>query len=303
MPSTKSASSTKSALGVLHLSTVLMAFTGLFSQLIELPAWDITGYRTWVAAAALFAWVWWREGQVALACKRDYLRMLILGSLLCVHWISFFHSMQIANIAIGMLSLYAYPVITVFMEPLLKRTRIDWRDVISGILVLGGIYFLIPEFDFNNSMTQGVLWGILSAFTFALRNLLLGIWFSGQSASRSMSYQVLIVALLMTPVIIASPHRPTPQDCWLLLGLGLLFTALSHTLFGYALRYLKAKTVGLVACLQPVYAIIYGVVLLRSIPDIATWIGGAIIVVAAIYESVREHQKAGIYAEVSSVSR
>ena len=83
------------------------------------------------------------------------------------------------------------------------------------------------------------------------------------------------------------------MDCWLLLFLGLLLTALSHTLFGYALRYLKAKTVGLVACLQPVYAIIYGMVLLHSMPDTATYLGGAIIVSAAIYESVREHRKAG----------
>lgn len=114
-----------------------------------------------------------------------------------------------------------------------------------------------------------------------------------------MSYQVLIVALLMTPVILSSPHAPTPMDCWLLLFLGLIFTAVSHTLFGYALRYLKAKTVGLVACLQPVYAVIYGIVLLHSIPDIATCIGGAIIVTAAIYESVREHNKALVASELS----
>ena len=77
------------------------------------------------------------------------------------------------------------------------------------MFVLIGIYFLVPEFDFANSMTQGVLWGVVSAFTFALRNLLLGYWFSGQSSARSMSYQVLIVALLMTPVIFTSAHVPS----------------------------------------------------------------------------------------------
>jgi len=143
-------------------------------------------------------------------------------------------------------------------------------------------------------MTQGVLWGIASAFTFALRNLLLGHWFSGQSSARSMSYQVLIVALLMTPVILTSVHTPTKVDWGLILILGLLFTAFSHTLFGYALRYLKAKTVGLVACMQPVYGVIYGVIFLHSIPDVATFIGGAIIVTAAIYESLREHNKSVI---------
>jgi drug/metabolite transporter (DMT)-like permease len=214
--------------------------------------------------------------------------------LLCVHWITFFHSMQVSNIAVGMLSLYAYPVMTVFMEPLLKGTKIDWGDVASGMFVVVGIYFLVPEFDFANNMTQGVLWGVVSAFTFALRNLLLGHWFSGQSSARSMSYQVLIVALLMTPVILTSTHKPTHVDWGLILVLGLFFTAFSHTLFGYALRYLKAKTVALVACMQPVYGVLDGVIFLHSIPDTATFIGGAIIVTAAVYESLREHNKAAL---------
>jgi drug/metabolite transporter (DMT)-like permease len=285
-------SSTKSALITLHLGAVLMAATALFSQIINLPAWDITGYRTWIAAGVLFAWVWWREGSIKLASARDYRRILLLGILLCVHWITFFHSMQVSNIAIGMLSLYAYPVMTVFMEPLIKRTRIEWGDVVSGLFVIVGIYFLVPEFDFSNSTTQGVLWGIVSALSFALRNLLLGHWFSGQSAARSMSYQVLIVAVVMTPVLIISTYTPSKVDVQLLMILGLIFTAFSHTLFGYSLRYLKAKTVGLVACMQPVYGVIYGVIFFHSIPDMATCIGGAIIVTAAVYESLRQHQAA-----------
>lgn len=287
-------SSTKSALITLHLGTALMAVTGLFSQIIDLPAWDITGYRTWIAAAALFVWVWWREGSIALHSARDYRRIILLGVLLCIHWVTFFHSMQVSNIAVGMLSLYAYPVMTVLMEPLLKGTKIDWGDVVSGLFVVAGIYFLVPEFNFANSMTQGVLWGVVSAFTFALRNLLLGYWFSGQSAARSMSYQVLIVALLTTPVLFLSSHAVTHVDWWLLILLGLFFTAFSHTLFGFSLRYLKAKTVGLVSCLQPLYAVIYGMIFLHSIPSMATFIGGAIIVSSAVYESVREHNKAAL---------
>ena len=271
-----------------------MAATGLFSQIINLPAWDITGYRTWIAAGVLFAWVWWREGYVKLNSAQDYRRMLILGVLLCVHWTTFFHSMQVSTIALGMLSLYAYPVMTVFMEPLLNGTKINWGDVASGMFVIVGIFLLVPEFDISNTMTQGVLWGVVSAFTFALRNLLLGHWFSGQSSARSMSYQVLIVALLMTPVILTSTHKPTHVDWGLVLVLGLFFTAFSHTLFGYALRYLKAKTVGLVACMQPVYGVIYGVIFLQSIPNAATLIGGAIIVTAAVYESLREHNKTAL---------
>ena len=227
-------SQTKSAMMTLHFSVLLMGATGLFSQLIKLPAWDITGYRTAIASVVLFAWLIWRERSIGLGSLRDYLRMFLLGVLLCIHWITFFHSMQVSSVAVGMISLYAYPVMTVFLEPWIKRIRLDWRDVISGVLVLVGIYLLVPEFDLTNTTTQGVLWGVLSALVFALRNLLLGHWFSGQSATRSMSYQVLIVALLMTPVMVFSRHEPTPHDWWLLIGLGIVYTAYTHTLLGSA---------------------------------------------------------------------
>ncbi|HEY8938529.1 MAG TPA: DMT family transporter [Cellvibrio sp.] len=281
----------KSALLTLHLGAFMMGATGLFSKIIDLPAWDITGYRTWIAAAILFIWVWWRERNIALKAPRDYGRMLILGALLALHWVTFFHSMQVANIAVGMISLYAYPVVTVFLEPWIKRTQLDWRDVVSGVLVLVGIYWLVPEFDVSNNLTEGVIWGIISALAFAVRNLLLSHWFSHQTAARSMSYQVLIVALLMTPVLLLSNHQPTEKDWWLLICLGIVFTAVTHTLLGFSLRYLKAKTVGLVACLQPVYAVIYEIFLLHEIPATSTLVGGAIIMGAAIYESVREHKK------------
>jgi len=285
-------SSAKSALLTLHLGAFLMGATGLFSKIIELPAWDITGYRTWIAAVVLFAWVYWRERSIGLKAPRDYGRMLVLGILLAMHWVTFFYSMQVANIAVGMISLYAYPVVTVFLEPWIKRTKLDWRDVVSGFLVLIGIYCLVPEFDIDNNMTQGVIWGVISALTFAVRNLLLSHWFSDQTAARSMTYQVLIVALLMTPILFLSSHQPSTPDWWLLLCLGIVFTAFTHTLLGYALRYLKAKTVGLVACLQPVYAVIYEIAVLHTYPDWSTIIGGSIIMAAAIYESVREHNKA-----------
>ncbi len=285
------ASPAKSALLTLHFGAFMMGATGLFSKLIQLPAWDITGYRTWIAAAVLFIWVWWRERNIALKSPRDYGRMLVLGALLALHWVTFFYSMQVANIAVGMISLYAYPVVTVFLEPWIKRTKLDWRDVLSGMLVLCGIYCLVPEFDVDNNTTQGVIWGVVSAVTFAVRNLLLSYWFSNQSAARSMSYQVLIVALLMTPVLFLSNHQPCEKDWWLLICLGIIFTAVTHTLLGFSLRYLKAKTVGLVACLQPVYAVVYEIFLLHEIPDSGTLIGGAIIMAAAIYESVHEHHK------------
>src|SRR5690606_8342285 len=141
----------------------------------------------------------------------------------------FFHSMQVSSVAVGMISLYAYPVMTVFLEPWIKRIRLDWRDVISGVLVLVGIYLLVPGLDLTNTTTQGVLWGVLSALVFALRNLVRGHGFSRRAATRPMRSQAPFAALPRPPVTVCSPHWPTAGDWWLLIGPGIVFTAYTRT--------------------------------------------------------------------------
>ena len=272
---------------VLHLTVVLMGATGIFARVIDLPAWEITGYRTAIAAAVLFAWVQWREGAVGLDSARDYARMLLLGVLLGLHWVTYFHAMQLSSVAIGMIALFAYPVMTVFLEPFFTRIRLNWRDLISGVLVLLGVYLLVPEFDLANNTTQGVLWGLFSALLFALRNILLGHWFSEVSAARSLAYQTAVTALMIAPALLWVGELPRVGDVGLVLLLGVLFTAVAHALLGYSLRFLRPKTVGLVSCMQPVYGVLYALLLLGSVPTLATIVGGLLVSLAAFYETLQ----------------
>lgn len=272
---------------VLHLTVVLMGATGIFARVIDLPAWEITGYRTAIAAAVLFAWVQWREGAVGLDSARDYARMLLLGVLLGLHWVTYFHAMQLSSVAIGMIALFAYPVMTVFLEPFFTRIQLNWRDLISGVLVLLGVYLLVPEFDLANNTTQGVLWGLFSALLFALRNILLGHWFSEVSAARSLAYQTAVTALMIAPALLWVGELPRVGDVGLVLLLGVLFTAVAHALLGYSLRFLRPKTVGLVSCMQPVYGVLYALLLLGSVPTLATIVGGLLVSLAAFYETLQ----------------
>lgn len=283
----------KSPLLTLHLTVVIMGAVGLFARTIDLPAWDIIGYRTIIATVALFLWLACTRVRITFDQPHNYGRILILGLLLGGHWITYFHSMQISSIAIGMIALYSYPVITVLIEPIFTGERLDWRDFLSGFVVLLGVYCLIPDFDMTNQITQGVLWGLLSALLFALRNVLVGHWFRQQSAAQVLGYQSLVVAVCLLPVLYLSESRPSAEDLGLIFILAIVFTAIAHAMLGYSLRFLRAKTVGLVSCLQPVYGAFYAFILLGSQPDFWTIVGGLLIGVTALYESLREHGKRG----------
>jgi drug/metabolite transporter (DMT)-like permease len=78
-----------------------------------------------------------------------------------LHWITYFYSLQLSNVAIGMLSLFTYPVMTSLLEPVFLKTQFSKMHLLLGVLVLIGIYFLAPSFDTENDYFLAILIGLL----------------------------------------------------------------------------------------------------------------------------------------------
>ena len=274
-----------------HSAVLIFGLTALFSKLITLSALEITLLRSVFAVFIIFAIFLWQKKSIKLSHPKDYGIVILLGVLLALHWVTYFHSMQISSIAVGVIALYTFPIITVFLEPLFHGERPHIKDVISAFTVLFGIYLLVPEFSLSNETTQGILWGVLSALFFALRNIVQGHYFKGYTARHSLFYQTLVTLIVLLPFSFEVIPAVTNIQWGQLLILGVFFTALPHTLFAFSLLNLKAKTVSLVACVQVVYATIFAALLLSEWPQLSTVVGGLIVVSAAMYESYTTGRK------------
>lgn len=277
--------STHKGLLAVHSAVFIFGLTALFSKLIELPALEITLLRSVFAVLALWLVIRWSGGPLSLGSVRSYTIALLLGVLLAGHWVTYFHSMQVASIAVGVIALYTFPVMTVFLEPFFHGSKPHWIDIFSGVAVLFGIYLLVPEFRLEDTITRGVLWGMLSALLFALRNIIQGRYFSQYPARQALFYQVLVTIVVLLPFGGQVISEVTTLQWGQLALLGVVFTALPHTLFAFSLRHFRAKTASLVACLQVVYATLFAALLLDEWPAATTIVGGIIVVTAAGVET------------------
>ena len=268
-----------------HTAVLIFGLTALFSKLISLTALEITLLRSLFAALIIAILFFWHGTSLQLAKAKDYGIVILLGVLLAIHWVTYFHAMQVASIAVGVIALYTFPIITVFLEPLFHGEKPHLKDIISALAVLFGIYLLVPDFSLSNETTQGLLWGIFSALFFALRNIVQGHYFKGYTAKHSLFYQTLVTFVVLLPFSFEVIPEVTTFQWGQLLVLGLFFTAVPHTLFAFSLLNLKAKTVSLVACVQVVYATTFAALVLSEWPQLSTVIGGLIVVSAAMYES------------------
>lgn len=273
----------------LHSAVLLFGGTALFSKLIGLPALDITVYRTGVAAVVLFILLTLQKKKITLVSAKDYGVAILLGVVVGIHWVTYFAGMQMAGVTIGIIAFFTYPVITVFLEPLLNKTKVKskpkLKDVVIAFIVLIGILLLIPEVNLGNQVTLGIITGVFSAFFFALRNILHKNYFSHYSGPHTMLYQTL-VAFLMLGLFVEVPPMEVSTDDWaLILLVGIIFTAMPHALFASSLRHLSATTAGLISCLQPLYASVLAFLLLNEWVNVLTIIGGVLVISAALFET------------------
>lgn len=287
---TNNVTARQSGLLELHLAVMLFGGTALFSKLIPLSALDITLLRCAVAAIVLALIVKLSRARLQLVDAKDYLVAIGLGVLVSLHWVTYFASMQLSSVAIGMIAFFTYPVMTVLIEPLVTGSRLKMTDVISGVLVLIGVILLIPEPSLGNDTTLGIAIGVLSAMLFTARNLLHKRYFSRYSGPHAMFYQTLVAVIFLFPWHQAQLSDISSHVWWLILLLGIVFTAAPHALFAAALRNLSAKTVGLVSCLQPFYGAMLALFLLGEQLSTRTVIGGLLIVATAIFETQQSHK-------------
>lgn len=271
------------AIAALHAAVLLFGFAGLFGKWIVLSPVLIVLGRTLVAAMALAVFSLNRLQRVG----RPDLRMIASGAVLALHWVTFFAAIQASSVAVGLLGYAAFPVFTLALERLLLRRRLRGVDAATAVLVVSGLVLVVPQWSADSAVVRGLAWGLVSAFTFAL----LAVLNRGAAARRSALdialWQNAAAALCLLPFASAAFATATPgsRDFLLLLVLGVVCTALAHTLFIASLRIVTAHVASVVAALEPVYGMALAWVLLAEVPTSRMWGGAALLVAAAIVAS------------------
>jgi len=277
----------------IHIAVFLFGFAGLFGKFVDCDPLYIVFARTFFAAIALFFYAAMAAGIPLFKFKRNQMLVFILqGILLGIHWWSFFVSIQIASVAVGLVTFSTFPFFVTFLEPLLFKDRLKKTDIATATAVFIGVILVIPELDFNNNITKGAAYGIFAGFTFALLALVNRKNAQTCDAVAVAFYQNLFAAIfLVLPLTFVKAVPPVVSDLPNLLFLGVACTAFSHTLFINALTRIRAQTAAVIAGLEPVYGIIIAFLWLNEVPQMRTLIGGAIIIGATIAAGMQGQKK------------
>jgi drug/metabolite transporter (DMT)-like permease len=273
----------------IHAAVLLFGFAGLFGDMRILPlsAVVIVFVRVVFASGTLLLAALVRRDILRFISRRSLFAFALLGILLAAHWTTFFQSVKDAGVAVALITFTTFPVFVAFLEPLFFREKLHAIEVLHAILALAGIAILQPHFELNNRATQGILWGIASGGTFALLTLLNRRFVRQYSSMTIALYQDLFAAAVLLPFVFASGQAVTLRDLLLLAVLGVLCTAVAHSLFIAGMHGISARTASMIACLEPVYGTLLAVLFLGDSLSLRTLLGGILILGVAFHATVK----------------
>ncbi len=274
----------------INLAMLFVSTSGPLARYVQLPAMVIICVRAIIACFLLYFYCRYKKVSFYVAVK-DRIPLVISGLFLCIHWVTYFYSLHLSNVAIGMLSLFTYPVITAFLEPFVLKTKFEKMHLLLAFLVLLGIFYLAPNFDLESNYTKAIGLGLLSAFIYALRNLLLKKSVASYNGSSLMFYQVAIAGFVLLPTLFFTDVSLVIEQWMPLLALALLTTAIGHTLFLNSFKNFSITSASILGSVQPIYGIILGVLFLHEVPTWRTIIGGGLILSSVVVESIRSMKK------------
>ena len=273
-------------IGIISILVALpfVSLTGLFGKFLTIaPLLIVQGRSIFAFGTLLIALLVMRK-KLFFQDYREWIWLMVSGSILGIHWIAFFEAIQVSTVAIGLLSFASYPLFTTLLEPLFFKEVLRRKNVLAALIVICGLAIMAtsseePNAIISGSVIQGLLWGLLAGFGFSVLTLLNRAYVRNHSPLLLTCWQNGFAALVLLPWSLTESWMISGKDWGLLFILGVICTVGGHTLLINGLRHVKAQIASLlIAGLEPVGAIVFALFLLGEIPSLQTLLGGLLIV-------------------------
>lgn len=277
----------KKAFLQLHIAVFLAGFTGILGRLITLNEGMIVWYRLLLTAATM--WI------LFILMKKlqkipflDILKITGVGFIAAMHWVTFYGAIKYSNVSVALVCFSAIGFFTALFEPLILKKKMNWTELLLGLITLVGIYII---FHFDTQYKTGIIVGIISAILASLFPIFNREFLKRINVETMLTWQqtggLLTLSILLPFYLQQFPTEnfiPSLGNFGWLLVLSWFCSVIAFQLSANALKRLSAFTVNLTYNLEPVYGIILAFMVYKENQFLSQWffVGFGIIALALI---------------------
>lgn len=179
----------------------------------------------------------------------------------------YFEVFSQSNLSLAVTLLYTGPLFVTILSRIFFKELLTFRKVLALAFAITGCSFVVGLVPFGQESIPGktLLMGILSGFCYALYSIFTKPVTKRYSALTITTYTFFYtsVFMLLTSDILSKVDKFKTTDVWVsALLLALVGTVAAYVLYTSGLKYLEAGKASILATIEPIVAVLIGVLLL-----------------------------------------
>ena len=269
----------------LSLITSMAIFGTLapFVRNIPVSSGELALYRAVLAAALIGLFLLLTRQRIPVrALGRELVLLLFSGMAMGLNWILLFEAYKYTTVAISTLSYYFAPVIVTLVCPIFFKEKMTGKQILCFVMSTIGLALVIGITDLGSGGNDaiGVLFG-LGAAVFYAAVILLNKFIRGVAGIHRTFLQFLAAIVILAPYVALSGGvtlGSMDDSGWIcLLIVGLVHTGITYCLYFSSLKELPGQTAAILSYIDPLVAVVIGVVVLGEPLSWQQLIGGGLI--------------------------
>ena len=274
---------TKRARLYLILSMAAFGTLAPFVRNISVSSGELALYRAVLAAViiGMFLVITGQKIPFRSLGKELYL-LLFSGVAMGFNWILLFEAYKYTTVAISTLSYYFAPVIVTVVCPFLFKEKMTGKQILCFVMSTLGLALVVGITDLGSGGNDaiGVAFGLGAAVLYATV-VLLNKFIKGVTGIHRTFLQFLAAVAVLTPYVLCTSgmHLGKLNHLgWVcLLVVGLVHTGVTYCLYFSSLKEISGQEAAILSYVDPLVAVVIGVLLLKEPLNWQQLIGGLMI--------------------------
>ncbi len=268
---------------------LILGFTGIFGKLISLNTIELVWYRMLIAFITLFTFLAFKK-ELTKIKKKDFFGLLLVGSLVAVHWFFFFESIKVSNVSVAVVCLSTASFFSAMIEPFFLKRKPKLYEYVLGIVVFVTLFLMLEA---ETKYTMGYIYGIIASFLGTLFTLYNAKYINRLEASKITMVEMLAgiiifsILMLINKEIGISNLKININDFVYLFLLGTICTAAVFVWMVEIMKYISPYSLIMAINLEPIYSIVLALIIFSESEhmNLSFYVGASVIILVVFLES------------------
>ena len=259
---------------ILHFTILIWGFTGIIGKILGLSGLstsEVVFWRMLIAWTTLLLYLLIKKKRIIVS-KKTLFKLLGNGVLIAFHWYCFFEAIALSNVSIALVFMSTTAFFTSFAEWVVYRKGIDYKELFTGVLVITGISIIVKDLNLENhpDYFKAILLALISAFLAAFFSVINSVLVKENDSAIISFYELMggfwVISILFYingEIVLEQLSLNSLQLFWLMI-LGIVCTSFAFLLGVYVMKFIKPYTVNLSVNLEPIYAIIFALLIFKN---------------------------------------